>query len=72
MSDGVKRKCPECKKFKLIRLIGAGAGIIFKKGVGGFYCKDYGASEKKEVPKKIDGKTVKKGPAEKKIVKGKK
>ena len=33
------RKCPECKKLKLRRLIGAGAGIVFK-GTG-FYQTDY-------------------------------
>ena len=39
MSDSVKRKCPECGKNKLKRLIGTGAGIIFKGG--GFYETDY-------------------------------
>jgi putative FmdB family regulatory protein len=39
MSDAVKRKCPECGKNKLERLIGTGAGIIFKGG--GFYQTDY-------------------------------
>lgn len=33
------RKCPECKKLKVKRLIGAGAGIIFKGS--GFYQTDY-------------------------------
>ena len=33
------RKCPECKKPKLRRLIGAGAGVIFKGS--GFYETDY-------------------------------
>lgn len=39
MSDSVKRKCPACGKNKLKRLIGTGAGIIFKGG--GFYETDY-------------------------------
>ena len=39
MSDPVKRKCPECGKNRLKRLIGTGAGIIFKGG--GFYETDY-------------------------------
>ena len=39
MSASVKRKCPECGKNKLKRLIGTGAGIIFKGG--GFYETDY-------------------------------
>src|SRR5262245_44092632 len=45
------RKCPQCKKAKLERLIGAGAGVIFKGS--GFYQTDYknsgggrGASDK--------------------------
>ena len=33
------KKCPECGKAKLRRLIGTGAGIIFKGG--GFYETDY-------------------------------
>ncbi len=33
------RKCPACGKRKVRRLIGAGAGIIFKGS--GFYCTDY-------------------------------
>lgn len=38
ITDSVKRKCPECGKSKLRRLIGAGAGIIFKGS--GFYATD--------------------------------
>jgi len=33
------QKCPECKKLKLRRLIGAGAAIVFKGS--GFYQTDY-------------------------------
>ena len=39
MSDEPLKKCPKCKKPKLQRLIGAGAGIIFKGS--GFYETDY-------------------------------
>jgi putative FmdB family regulatory protein len=39
MTAPVKRKCPKCGKAKLQRLIGTGAGIIFKGG--GFYQTDY-------------------------------
>ncbi|MBP7051615.1 MAG: zinc ribbon domain-containing protein [Phycisphaerae bacterium] len=40
------RKCPQCGKSALKRLIGTGAGIIFKGS--GFYCTDYrGESYKK-------------------------
>ena len=39
MTAPVKRKCPECGANKLKRLIGTGAGVIFKGG--GFYETDY-------------------------------
>ena len=39
MSASVKRKCPECGKLKLKRLIGIGSGVIFKGS--GFYQTDY-------------------------------
>jgi putative FmdB family regulatory protein len=61
MSDSVKRKCPECSKLKLKRLIGTGAGVIFKGG--GFYETDYrsdsykkaaDADKKASEPKKAD------------------
>jgi len=38
------KKCPECGKNKLTRLIGAGAGVIFKGS--GFYATDYAQSRK--------------------------
>ncbi len=39
------RKCPECGKLKLKRLIGAGSTIIFKGS--GFYQTDYRSEEYK-------------------------
>ena len=39
MSAEPLRRCPQCKKAKLDRLIGAGAGVIFKGS--GFYQTDY-------------------------------
>ena len=39
MSAKPLRKCPQCGKLKLKRLIGTGAGIIFKGS--GFYQTDY-------------------------------
>ena len=42
MSADPLKKCPSCKKNKLERLIGAGAGVIFKGS--GFYETDYRGS----------------------------
>jgi len=39
MSDRPLKKCPSCGKRRLMRLIGTGAGIIFKGS--GFYETDY-------------------------------
>ena len=39
INDGLKRKCPECKKMKLRRLFGTGAALMFKGS--GFYETDY-------------------------------
>ena len=49
MTAPVKKKCPECKKFKLVRLIGSGSAVIFKGG--GFYETDYNRS--KDYKKKV-------------------
>jgi len=40
------RKCPNCNRNKLKRLIGSGSGIIFRGP--GFYCNDYRSGEKKD------------------------
>ena len=39
MTEPKLKKCPECGKLKLQRLIGSGAGMIFKGS--GFYATDY-------------------------------
>lgn len=39
ITAGVKRKCPECGRLKLRRLIGPGAAVVFKGS--GFYQTDY-------------------------------
>lgn len=39
INDEVLKKCPECKKNKLRRLIGMGAAVVFKGS--GFYQTDY-------------------------------
>jgi putative FmdB family regulatory protein len=45
MTSRIKRKCPECGKKKLVRLIGKGSAVIFRGE--GFYCNDY-SKDKKE------------------------
>lgn len=49
------RKCPECKKSALRRLIGTGAGIIFKGS--GFYQTDYRSDSYKKAAEKDNGST---------------
>jgi putative FmdB family regulatory protein len=39
MNDAPLRRCPKCKKLGLKRLVGKGAGLIFKGS--GFYITDY-------------------------------
>lgn len=55
MTAGPARKCPRCKKMQLNRLIGAGAGIIFKGS--GFYETDYRSESYKEGAKNAKPKT---------------
>lgn len=50
MSDGVKRKCPECGKLKLRRLFGTGAAVVFKGS--GFYQTDYRSESYKKAAEK--------------------
>lgn len=57
MSTNPSKKCPECGKMQLKRLIGAGSGVIFKGS--GFYETDYrsesykkGKEDAKAAPKK--------------------
>jgi putative FmdB family regulatory protein len=54
------RKCPQCGKLRLQRLIGAGAGVIFKGS--GFYQTDYRSESYKNAAKaETDGGTDKTG-----------
>jgi putative FmdB family regulatory protein len=61
MTDPVKKKCLECGKLKLQRLIGTGAGVLFKGS--GFYETDYRSesyrkaaeAEKKSVEPAVNG-----------------
>ena len=48
------RKCPQCGKNELERLIGTGAGVIFKGS--GFYQTDYRGSSYSADQKKDEGK----------------
>ena len=63
MSASVKRKCPDCGKLKLKRLIGIGSGVIFKGS--GFYqtdCRSDSYKKAAEAEKKSsEPKTSKKG-----------
>jgi len=45
MSARKLRTCPECGKRKLVRLVGAGAGVIFRGS--GFYETDYKRKQSK-------------------------
>jgi putative FmdB family regulatory protein len=50
MTSKSLRKCPKCGKSALRRLIGTGAGLIFKGS--GFYATDYRSENYKESAKK--------------------
>lgn len=53
MTARVMRKCPECAKRSLQRLIGPGGGFIFKGG--GFYTTDYRSQSYKDGQKAAEG-----------------
>lgn len=55
MSAKPLRKCPKCAKLKLTRLIGTGAGFIFKGG--GFWQTDY-RSESYKAGEKAEAEAV--------------
>jgi len=63
ISAPVEKKCPECKKPKLRRLIGTGAAVVFKGS--GFYQTDYRSDSYKKAAEKD-----KTAPETKKDVKG--
>jgi len=54
------RKCPRCGKRGLKRLIGAGAGIIFRGS--GFYQTDYRSESYKKAAEKDKGESSKESP----------
>ncbi len=49
INDPVEKKCPECKKNKLVRQFGTGAAIMFKGS--GFYQTDYRSEGYKKAAK---------------------
>ncbi|MBD3379521.1 MAG: zinc ribbon domain-containing protein [Candidatus Omnitrophica bacterium] len=49
MTDAPVKKCPDCGG-RAVRLIGGGAGLIFKGA--GFYQTDYRSCPKKDAPEK--------------------
>jgi putative FmdB family regulatory protein len=70
MKDDALTKCPECGKDKLRRLIGTGAGIIFKGS--GFYETDYRSSSYQKAAEKdktTSSSTTSKSSSNKKSVK---
>lgn len=60
MSAKVKRKCPKCKKNKLVRLISGGAGFILK-GDGFYRSVDYINQKAKEKGLTTDKRRTNKG-----------
>jgi putative FmdB family regulatory protein len=62
ITESAKKKCPRCGKLKLKRLLGTGAGVIFKGS--GFYGTDYRSDSYKTAAEKekpsADAKTDKK------------
>lgn len=57
MTESSLKICPQCHKRRLRRLIGAGAGLIFKGS--GFYITDY--ARKSDASEKGPGKSEKEG-----------
>lgn len=53
MKDDALTKCPKCKKKKLERLLGTGAGLLFKGS--GFYITDYRSESYKSAAKAESG-----------------
>lgn len=50
IAEAAKKKCPRCGKLKLKRLLGTGAGVIFRGS--GFYQTDYRSDSYKNAAEK--------------------
>lgn len=59
INDPKKRKCPECGKLKLRRLLGTGSAIVFKGS--GFYQTDYRSDSYKKAKEADKPKSESKG-----------
>lgn len=55
MKDDPLKSCPKCKKRQVRRLIGMGAGVIFKGS--GFYETDYKRAGREKKKDSVDGKS---------------
>lgn len=55
ITDSPRKKCPQCGKQKLKRLLGTGAGVIFKGS--GFYQTDYRSDSYKKASEKESSKS---------------
>jgi putative FmdB family regulatory protein len=53
ISEGVKRKCPECGRHRLRRLFGTGGAVVFKGS--GFYQTDYRSEHYKKQAREDNG-----------------
>jgi len=53
ISEAPKKKCPACKKSRLKRMIGGGAGFLFKGS--GFYLTDYRSDSYKKAAQADSG-----------------
>ncbi len=53
MGSPIPKSCPECRKRKIRRLIGSGAGIIFRGS--GFYQTDYRSADYQKRAKEDSG-----------------
>ena len=53
MTEKPRKRCPKCRG-KMVRLVGTGAGILFRGS--GFYQTDYRSESYKESAKREDGK----------------